>query len=214
MKLPATYPSRPQKVISRKKLVSAFRRSGLRRIPEGRQYWTLAGRFFNPDGRRAPTLEPDQLIEAGFCTADQYRGVEKDSQVCEQNGVVCPKYQVLEGDFMDVANSEMKKGTFKPAAIHLDTQHRFAQGIELLMSVLDLVSYLDDPRVYVALNLIFKDRRNEFQMKEEEGNDRIENFLECHDLYGSVSKHFQGVAVFSYESLQHTMATYIIRPKK
>lgn len=141
--------------------------TGLRSIPESRQYITLCGPLFGPGGSVPdPASEFRHMLAEDFVTAPQFLGVEFKRSVHEANARVVAglppedRPVLIHGDIRRVVENLSTSGKLRPAVINLDTQFGPENAVRTLCSILETLNDCEDRGfVLVVLNMIVEDRR-------------------------------------------------------
>lgn len=93
--------------------VKIFRRvTGLDRIPEGKEYWTLCHLQTHDEG-----AEIVQLKGMGFLGKTQFHGVDTDVELIRRNTQYHPSAHWYHGEWTDVIDHNV----FNPSMVYLDT---------------------------------------------------------------------------------------------
>lgn len=124
-------------------------------IPEGAQYWCLAGKVVDKTGKLQPLSEPIQAIQIGLISPEQYYGVELDPRRAAANRQQTElPLNLIEGDIITVMRSQIREGTFRPAFLNLDTAHEPQEAVRLLSRVYRELRAYDGPAPVIFLNLL------------------------------------------------------------
>ncbi len=135
------------KAAARQTNVEAYRRlSGRKRIPKNRSYWTLCNKQPRDDGS-----EIVQMQKEGLLTKSQFHGVDRDSEIIEQNKVWHPTANWHVGEWTEV----IENCEFEPALIYLDTTN-FADHWTATDTVVRTMM-LCPPHTVLLANLLLND---------------------------------------------------------
>ena len=103
------------KIAAREENIKLYRTlSGLDRLPEGKQYWTLSNRC-----DQSPSSELSQLVRSGLLVPSQFHGVDQDAELIRLNRIDHPSAHWYHGDW----NAAIAFADFKPGLIYLDTKN-------------------------------------------------------------------------------------------
>lgn len=132
-------------------IVNPYRKYFHQSLPKDRQFWTLSGQC-------TTNLEPLsgcellQMIEEGLITPDQYRGVEFEKEICENNQAVYPCVPFTHGDFYEAMKKAYMKREFNPGIINFDSTYMPMRGIQYLSDILCLVNDINIEEVLIIGN--------------------------------------------------------------
>jgi len=108
-----SYAESPFKIEARSQNVAIYRRlTGNRRIPDDREYWTLASVQPLHEGS-----EISQMERLGLLTKNQFHGVDWNKNIIAQNELWHPEAHWYAGEWVDVIGAN----EFNPALCYLDT---------------------------------------------------------------------------------------------
>ena len=166
------------KQASRNWMVNICRSLGIEKLPEGLQYWSLAG-----DLTRAGVLmegsEPHQMTKSGLIAPSQYVGVERDPEVHSRN-LAQKAYMVEEGEIEHVMERYHTRGVFNPGIINLDTIHEPRRAVSLLSRVAKVVRKVPPSPMVIFLNVVM----HRYRTYED---DQVTHWISrTHELVGNV----------------------------
>lgn len=144
----------PNKAESRAEIVKRYEFTfGRDSLPRGQQYWTLCGEMAGPQGLQ-PRCEMLHMLELGFITPDQFRGVEGNAAIHAANVRACPRRDVrLIHD--DIVHALQVEKRLCPGLINLDTVNEPANAARLFTSTLQAVHHTSGDCL-IVLNTVLR----------------------------------------------------------
>jgi hypothetical protein len=100
-------------------IINTYRELFHDRLPEEKQYWTLAGPCFDEKGKLGSCSEIHQLISSGLITESQYHGIDNGIEIIEKNRIAAPSSNFYHGDFISQLQIA-SRNNFDPGIIHAD----------------------------------------------------------------------------------------------
>jgi hypothetical protein len=101
-------------------IINTYRELFHDKLPEEKQYWTLAGPCFDEDGELGTCSEIHQLISSGLITESQYHGIDNGIEIIEKNRIAAPNSNFYHGDFISQLQIEAQTGRFNPGIVNCD----------------------------------------------------------------------------------------------
>ena len=100
-------------------IINTYRELFHDKLPEEKQYWTLAGPCFDENGKLGTCSEIHQLISSGLITESQYHGIDNGIEIIEKNRIAAPNSNFYHGDFISQLQIA-SRNNFNPGIIHAD----------------------------------------------------------------------------------------------
>lgn len=145
-----------KKIESRKQaIVDQYHQFFGKQVPEGKQYWTMCGAYFDEQNNRLHG-ELGQLVNEGLITPDQFHGVDCEAIIIATNQQLYPDVDWHLGDFKDVMSQYAIKGKFNPAIINYDGVMQPEFGAKYLKSIMKLIDNNVKDGLLLVANFILR----------------------------------------------------------
>ena len=132
--------------------------TGRRSLPADKQYWTMCGAHYEvkDDGIQAARGEMGQLVDSGLITSSQWRGVDRESVVVENNKRLYPETQWFCGDFKEQLVQACVRGKFNPGIINYDGVMGPKFGLSYLRSIMLLIDANVTGELFMSANFVLR----------------------------------------------------------
>ncbi|MDD5512118.1 MAG: helicase associated domain-containing protein, partial [Dehalococcoidales bacterium] len=152
-----SYHSTSKKVRARQESVIDVYRNvfGRKKLPKGKQYWSMCAVCIGPDGDVLPKSELHQIIEAGLIQPQQFHGVDQDKNIYKTN----QRYEHAtwyHDDFYSAVSTAADGPDFNPGIVNVDTLLEPKRGVDLFCRVLERLR--DVRGVLFVGNFVTQDR--------------------------------------------------------
>lgn len=132
--------------------------TGRESLPKYKQYWTMCGAHYQvEDGHILPSPgELGQLISGKLITPSQWRGVDREQTVIDNNKSFSPDVWWKCGDFYDVMKAECANGKFNPGLINYDGVMSPKYSVPYLVKIMSLIDYNVHDSLVLIANFVLK----------------------------------------------------------
>lgn len=190
---------------SRKEIIRTYRKiTGHHSIPTGQQYWCLCG-----NQSKTNRSEIKQLIKSQLIEIEQFHGVDISEEKIKRNSASYPKAQWYPGEWTEILEEQLIKGSFNPALINLDTMNIASKNPATKITAATME--LCPPGTVLAVNVMLSNPHNgtEFYLDE-----FIKSLRENLNSYQILLWNSFKQKVMTYSSTGQTlMGTYFFRKK-
>ena len=126
--------------------------TGLKSIPEDKQYWTMAGAYVYRDGPLKG--EFGQLIENNLIKPEQFHAVDREQIIIDNNRKLLPNINWYCGDFYKIMDKAAIQKTFNPMIINYDGVMQPKHGMNYLKKILTLIDNNVNDELILVSNFI------------------------------------------------------------
>ena len=145
------YTSCPKKIASRvATTLSVYRSHFGHRIPADRQYWAMCGRCSHEKGILDPHSEPQQMIDAGLISPNQFHGVEFDPTIYTFNKESSREINWHLGDFYETMVEYSNSHNFRPAIVNADMIVMPKFGSQYLSRIMQFLTPIEGPTMLLG----------------------------------------------------------------
>ena len=132
--------------------------TGKTSLPRDKQYWTMCGAHYHgAEGNFLPVLgELGQLTSDGLIACSQWRGVDREAAVIENNRKLYPDVWWKCGDFYDVMRAECAKGKFNPGLVNYDGVMSPKYSVPYLVKIMSLIDHNIRGSLVLIANFVLK----------------------------------------------------------
>jgi len=132
--------------------------TGRSSLPAGKQYWTMCGAHYEAtdDGIQAASGEMGQIVDSGLITLNQWRGIDRELVVIENNRKLYPEARWLCGDFKEQLAQACIRGEFNPGIINYDGVMGPKFGLAYLRSIMLLLDANVTGELFLSANFVLR----------------------------------------------------------
>ena len=132
-------------------------------IPQDKQYWTMCGDLSDKNGNINQDSEYSQIIREGLITPNQFRGVEIDKDIYNNNVNVLPNVDFYNDDFSKTLNREAYQHQFNPAIVNADLINMPEVGAKKISEIIAILS-VTPGEIMLVCNVCIKLRHRRFSI--------------------------------------------------
>jgi hypothetical protein len=133
-------------------IIKTYRELFHNKLPNEKQYWTLAGPCFDENNKLGKHSEIHQLISSGLITEDQYHGIDNGEEIITSNRIAAPNSNFYHGDFITTLQAAAESKNFNPGIIHADYTKLKETSIVDTSNIIYMLSSLNISNVMVVMN--------------------------------------------------------------
>jgi hypothetical protein len=133
-------------------IIKTYRELFHNKLPNEKQYWTLAGPCFDENNKLGKHSEIHQLTSLGLITEDQYHGIDNGEEIIANNKIAAPNSNFYHGDFITTLQAAAGSKNFNPGIINADYTKLKETSIVDTSNIIYLLSSLNISNVMVIMN--------------------------------------------------------------
>ncbi len=130
-----------KKIARQETIINQYRKIYNRHsIPQDKQYWTMCGDISDKNGNINQDSEYSQIIQEKLIMPNQFRGVEIDKDIYDNNINVLPNVDFYNDDFFKTINRQANQHQFNPAIVNADLINMPEEGAKNISKIIALLS--------------------------------------------------------------------------
>ena len=133
-------------------IINIYRELFHDKLPQNKQYWTLAGPCYDEEERLGNHSEIYQLIQSGLIAVDQYHGIDNSQEIIWKNQGAAPGANFYCGDFTTQLVIQSCVQGFNPGIIHADFTKLKETSVIDTSNIVYLVDKSDIKDIMIVMN--------------------------------------------------------------
>jgi hypothetical protein len=191
--------SRSAKVQARAEtVIESYRQfAGRTRIPDARQYLTLAGRVGDADGSVNTACEALHVTHdaLGVCTRNQFIGVDIDGDIVEENRCLLPDFDWILATMATVIRHMVADGRCRPEIINFDHHHMPEAAFADFQTILPWIPEMQEPPRLVVFNFSLT---NPYDGRRDWTDEKVAKMLSKSHVYREFREDYSAARQYAY----------------